>query len=137
MGDSSPEYLERLTGGSVSVEEDNTPDSVGHANVTIKFYDGSELRACYWRIVGDDGTVVSSFDHGQRYGLPEPFNAKQVLKRLIEGQVVVDADLDRAVGDLHLSFANGTRLQVFGFTSYEIWELHLADGSVEYSNHLH
>lgn len=136
MDNAHGERLSELSGGSIVVRKDDTPEEFGQANISILFSDGAMLGACYWRMIGSDGTVLSSFDHQQRYGLPEPVDAKKLLAEFLNDQTVLEAEIDRKTGDLQFSFSSGTNLQVFGFSAYEVWELRLPDGAIEYSNHL-
>lgn len=136
MGKISREIVTELHSGPIEVRGHETPDEFGQANVTIAFCNEAELGTCYWRMIGNDDTVLSSFDHKQQYGLSEPIDAKKLLGQFLNGQSVTEVEIDRKARDLHLYFENGTVLQIFGFTSYEIWGIHFPDGAVEYSNHL-
>ena len=97
--------------------------------------DGSRLQAGYWRLVKNGNECISSFDHEQQYGLPAPIDAIETLQRELCGRSVVEAKLDGETGDLHFRFTGDIKLQVFGFSGYEVWEIHFPDGSGEYSNY--
>jgi hypothetical protein len=47
----------------------------------------------------------------------------------------MSVQLDKETGDLLLQFSEDIKLQAFGFSSYEVWEISFPDGSGEYSNH--
>jgi hypothetical protein len=47
----------------------------------------------------------------------------------------IDALHDRETGDLVFRFSGNTKLQILNVTGYEIWELRLPSGAVEYSNY--
>lgn len=136
MAHASIRKFPELCGGSVSLQDDDSPDEPGQAHVSILFCGGAVLRASYWRMTGEGGTELSSFDHRQQYGLPKPIDAKGLLREYLDNQTVVEVETNQLSRDLHILFSNGMKLQVFGFTDYEVWELYFPDGAVEYSNHL-
>ena len=78
---------------------------------------------------------LSSFDHKQKYGLPARIDAKEGLIRLLSGQICLGIRLDKETVDLILSFAEATKLQVFGFIGYEVWDILFSDSTGEYSNY--
>ena len=82
----------------------------------------------------DGRANISSFDHQQTYGLSAPIDAVKRLQEILCDTSVKDAALDRKTGDLLFEFGERIVLQVFNFTSYEIWQLHFPGGAVEYSN---
>jgi hypothetical protein len=127
--------LSNLEGASVQVSEGNSYPEPGMASVQLLFSNGSWLRAEYWRITKDGKAGRSSFDHHQKYGLPEPIDAVTVLQEQLQDKVVTEAHLDKESGDLIFQFSNHIKLQIFNFTSYEIWQFGFADGAVEYSNY--
>jgi hypothetical protein len=126
--------LSALNGASVQVRDDDNPEDYGQANIVIVFGDGTELQTCYWRAIKRDN-VISSFDHRQKYGLASEVNAKQDLRRTLESPILTVSKIDRNSGDLHFTFSDGATLQVFGFSSYEVWHMSFPDGRVEYSNY--
>jgi hypothetical protein len=128
--------LTRLIGCSVRVADSGTyPDQAGEASVALSFSDGTKLRAEYWRLFKDGKAYLSSFDHRQQYGLPAPIDAIAELEKQLENEKVSAAKLDLESGDLVVCFGEGSKLQVFNFTGYEIWELRFPDGTGEYSNY--
>jgi hypothetical protein len=135
MSDPLEQHLSALSGTSVDVKQVEVPDEHGQASVAFVFSDGTRLSACYWRVSRSD-TVLSSFDHKQTYGLPSTIDAQKELRSLLAGAKVISTSIDRATGDLHLNFSGGWRLEVFGFSGYEVWEISFADGSSEYSNYV-
>jgi hypothetical protein len=86
-------------------------------------------------VIKDGKTNLSSFDHGQKYGLPAPIDAKSQLADLLNGKTCQDARCDGETADLILQFDGNTKFQVFNFTGYEIWQIHFPDGTGEYSNY--
>ncbi|MGO9483170.1 MAG: hypothetical protein ACLPX9_01100 [Rhodomicrobium sp.] len=125
--------LAALSSQPFQVTGEGIPFDFGQAPVRIAFADGTTLRACYWRLLKDGKAQLSSFDHLQKYGLPEPINAISRLKAELEGERFVTVRIEEGTGDLQLDCGR-LRLQVFNFTCYEIWEIAFPDGTVEYSN---
>jgi len=105
----------------------------GIAPVELHFSDGSRLRTDYWRIILDDKAQTSSFDHGQKYGLPTPIDAFARIAEVLDGRTVRNAKWDSRTGDVTLSFQPNVDLQVFNFTGYENWDIHFSNGSEVYS----
>ena len=103
--------------------------------IIVKFSDGTVLKANYWRLIQDGRALLSSFDHQKKYGLPAPIDAKEQISRRLEGRICDDVQLNSETADLTLVFGETTKLQVFNFTGYEIWELKFPNGAVEYSNY--
>jgi hypothetical protein len=127
--------LARLRNVSLTVVADNIPDEEGTASVVMKFSDGTELKAAYWRLIQNGRALLSSFDHQKKYGLPTPIDAKEQMSGLLKGRICHDVQFDSATADLTLVFGEATKLQVFNFTGYEIWKIQFPDGTGEYSNY--
>jgi hypothetical protein len=107
----------------------------GCTSVLLHFAKGAILRADYWRLIKDGKAGISSFDHQQKYGLPAPIDAIAEMQSQLHEKPVTDARWDTETGDLLFEFGGDTKLQVFNFSSYELWEMKFPDGSVEYSNY--
>jgi hypothetical protein len=136
MLDGLQQKLEKLEGCSALVSEnDAVPPERGEASVKIVFSDGTELLAAYWRVIKNGRASISSFDHGQQYGLPAPIDAVEFLAKELQGQLVTDARHDEETGDLLFWFTNNVKWQIFNVTGYEIWEIGFPDGTGEYSNY--
>lgn len=135
MTKSFEQKLDRLRNASIAVAADNIPDAEGTAAVVVRFSDGTVLKASYWRLIQDGRALLSSFDHQKKYGRPAPINAKEQICSQLEGKLCCEVRFDRASADLTLVFGETTKLQVFNFTAYEIWEIHFPDGTGEYSNY--
>jgi hypothetical protein len=127
--------LARLRNVSVSVIADNISDAEGTAGVVVRFADGTELKALYWRLIQDGRALLSSFDHHKKYGLPAPIDAKEEISRRLEGRICNGVQFESETVDLTLMFGETAKLQVFNFTGYEIWEIRFPDGTGEYSNY--
>lgn len=127
--------LAGLRGAGISVAADDIPDAEGTAAVVLKFSDGTVLKANYWRLIQNGRAQLSSFDHRQKYGLPTPIDAKREISALLARKVCVDLHFDSETADLIFTFSEDTKLQVFNFTSFEIWTIQFPDGTGQYSNY--
>jgi hypothetical protein len=128
--------LSELLGASAAVSPGIGYPELGMASIQLSFANGTRLEAEYWRLVIDGKAGISSFDHQQKYGLPAPIDALNSLDQTLQGKLVTGASLESKTGDLHFEFGGNIILQVFNFTSYEIWHIHFPDGTGEYSNYL-
>ena len=129
------ESLSNLKNASVSVSATNAHPEFEDASIQLVFTNGSILRAEYWRVTKNGNASISSFDHQQQYGLPRPIDAIKELQEHLHDRQITDARLDGETGDLFFVFAENTKLQIFNFTGYEIWEIRFPDGTGEYSNY--
>jgi hypothetical protein len=127
--------LSDLRGASAVVSPGNGYPEPGMASVQLLFANGTRLTAEYWRLIMDGKAGISSFDHQQKYGLPAPIDAV-TLREALQDKLVTNAFLDHKTGDLLFELAGNITLQVFNFTSYEIWQISFPDGTEEYSNYV-
>jgi hypothetical protein len=134
MSTSLKDALTKLPGSSVVVSAGSGFPEPGQASVTILFVDGTRLEAEYWRLIENGAASYSSFDHQQKYGLPEIIDAVEELRNRLSGEVLRSALHDLETGDLIFEFDGATKLQVLNVTGYEIWQLRSPRGAVEYSN---
>ena len=125
----------KVKGNSIRVLETEWFPEVGKATTQLVFSGGTTLRIDYWRIIRKGRERISSFDHEQQYGLPVPIDAIEELRKELDDNIVLEAHLDAETGDLLFQFTGDIKLQIFGFTSYEVWEINFPDGTGEYSNH--
>lgn len=119
---------------AVEYEEPAT-DRLYSVGTSVRFGDGTRLSAQFWRLIKEGKPLVSIFDHRQRYGLPAPIDAIQVLERELRGKEIADASMSTETGDLRFRFDGDLVLEVFNFTAFEIWEVVFPDGTGELSNH--
>jgi len=76
---------------------------------------------CLWRLIGVRGLLATSEDHGQRFGLPQPFDALSVLAAL-EGKVVLTVVIRPATNDLTLEFEGDRTFEVVNSSAgFEGW----------------
>ena len=127
--------LSKLAASSVKVSSGNGFPEPGQASVALLFDDGTRLQAEYWRLSEGGRASVSSFDHQQKYGLPEAIDSVQILQEKLEGKILLEAVHDRETGDLMFKFTGETKLQILNVTGHEIWEIRFPDGTGEYSNY--
>jgi hypothetical protein len=119
------------------VEIETVPaDNVYAVQTEVHFADGTKLSAQFWRLIESGRSVVSIFDHRQRYGLPSPVDAIGQLAATLAGRRLSAVELDRTTGDLQFTFEGDVLLQVFNFTGYEIWQVRFPDGALELSNYV-
>jgi hypothetical protein len=121
----------------VEAEEYEEPgdEPIFSVGTSIRFIDGTRLRAQFWRLTKAGGPLVSIFDHRRRYGMPAPVDALRVIHDELAGKPVLDASMDERTGDLRFKFDEDVVLEVFNFTAFEIWELRFPDGTGELSNY--
>jgi len=75
-----------------------------------------------WRVM-TDRIVLSSGDHLQRFGLPEPIDAGQYAASVLLGQVI-DVALMPATSDLRIVFPSNVILELLNTSAgYEGWHL--------------
>ena len=131
--------LLQLASQSVQVRKSNYYGETitDNAAVEVAFSGGANLRAVYWRLIKAGRSHISSFDHHQQYGLPEPIDAIEVLAKEVEHQTLAEAHLNKETGDIYLICRNGAMLQIFNFTGYEVWRFTFPDGFEAYSNQLY
>ncbi|SRR6266498_4311958 len=94
-------------------------------NFTFEFGDASLAVDCLWRIKVDGRVALTSYDHGQQFGLPAPLDAHAEASSRLKDLRVVEVRLDEKSADLILEFNGGLRLEVLTDSSgYEPWNLH-------------
>lgn len=79
-----------------------------------------------WRLIRDRRVEVTSEDDGQRFGLPAPVDATAIVREALTGKVVAKAEIHENTGDLALTFADGSELQLLQMSGgYESWRLYV------------
>ena len=80
-----------------------------------------------WRLIKDGRIVVTSDDHGQQFGLPQPVDAAEELSSIV-GRTVDEAAISSTTGDLTIIFSGRAQLQLLQMSSgYESWRLFARD----------
>lgn len=126
--------LARLRTSPIHVVPLEADDANGTAGVVLHFADGTTLDAFYWRLIAEGTVAFSSFDHGQRYGHAQDFDAKRSLSERLHGAQCRSMDVDEETSDLIVSLSSDMKLQVLNFTAYEVWCIRFPDGVEGYSN---
>ena len=79
---------------------------------------------CPWRVIKDGRIVLSSEDHGQRFGHPQPIDAESECKELIENRLIESISVSDETRDLKIEFGKGLRLEIIPLSSgYESWQI--------------
>lgn len=112
------------------------PEFQGNAGILIFLSNGIKIYSRFWRLVEAPMKLLSSFDHDQKYGLPEPVDAIKELAKVIANLKISQVYSSKKVGDIEIKFENGAALQIFNFTGYEAWEINFPDGSEILSNYM-
>ncbi|WP_370191086.1 hypothetical protein [Qipengyuania sp.] len=82
------------------------------------------IHVSSWRLVGDNNIVVTSEDHGHRFGLPKPIDAVEILNTVLAGAPVAKVEVSSTTGDLIILFAGGVRLEILTLSAgYESWSV--------------
>jgi hypothetical protein len=81
-----------------------------------------------WRFVNGDRIVVTSEDHGHKFGLPNPVDASVCVLSAVQNTLIQSARIDTATGDLFVYFSDRTFLQFLQMSGgYEAWRLFVGD----------
>ncbi len=93
--------------------------------------DGSTITTeSLWRLITENGIIISSEDHGQKFGLAAPLDAIKIMKETIEQKTIKEFKIESRTGDLSILFDNAAELQFLVDSSgYENW--HIVHGSQE------
>jgi hypothetical protein len=97
---------------------------------TFFFDDGTRITVeCPWRILKASAIAVSSEDHLQKYGLPEPIDVVAQARALLSAGHISEVTLSDGTLDLSFAFSNGLILQLIPFfTGYDCWLIRSASG---------
>jgi len=89
---------------------------------SLYFVSGASISIeCMWRLLKAGILSSTSFDHGQRFGLPAPFDAVEALQAL-RGHPVTFVRVCSGTNDLVLQFGQEFTLEVLAMSGgYEAW----------------
>jgi hypothetical protein len=89
------------------------------------FTESAALRAeCPWRILVKGRIAFASSDDGHKFGLPAPLDGEEVARRLLGQKAIERSSVRTDTGDLSITFADQTILEVINLSSgYEGWEI--------------
>jgi hypothetical protein len=93
----------------------------------FKFSDEiSVVTESHWRLLSADRIVVTSQDHGHKFGLPAPVDAAPAALAGVSKKLVVDASITPPTADLIVDFGDHVHLQFLQMSSgYESWRLYV------------
>ena len=87
--------------------------------------DASITVECLWRIVGHEGIMRTSEDHGQQFGKPAPVDAAKEATELLSNRQVIAAQLSAGTSDITIEFTGSIKLEIISNSAgYESWQLH-------------
>ena len=112
--------LQTLTGKRV------TSATSAEFSFHLGFDGGAALTIeCLWRFVRDGVVVLSSRDHGHKFGLPTPVDALGQFELRVVDLVVSTATVPAGgPADLAIAFTDGLRLDcIVDSSGYESWSL--------------
>jgi hypothetical protein len=82
-----------------------------------------------WRVITPRGVVLTSNDHGQRFGLPSPVDASKEVSILLASKAITSVTVDELTSDLTIAFGPELRLEVVATSAgYESWQIHDSAG---------
>lgn len=77
-----------------------------------------------WRFVNGDRVVVTSEDHGHKFGLPNPVDASVCVLSAVQDAPIQTVRIDTATGDLFVYFSDKMFLQFLQMSGgLEAWRL--------------
>ena len=79
------------------------------------------------RFIGQNGDFISTQDHGQVFGLTEPYDAADKIKKAIEGKEIIKANLTEDSGDLTLVVDSGRLEIICNSAGYECYQVNGPD----------
>lgn len=99
---------------------------------TLKFKNGAEFsNFSICRIIKENQLIASTKDHGEWFGLNEPYNAETELNSLVSSSVVIEVSYGSSGNDLVFSMSNGIIIEILSVsTGYESWECRSAEGAL-------
>lgn len=84
---------------------------------------GTIIVECPWRLLHNGMIVVSSADHGQKFGLPAPINAVAAVSECLANKAVTAVSIAGGTTDLTIQFGSTHRLEIIALsTGYEAWQ---------------
>lgn len=89
------------------------------------FTGGVALRVdCLWRVTESGRLLLTSEDHGHRFGLPAAVDGVAELQRRFVGTSVTSATVREGGVDIALAFSCGAAIEVIATSAgYEAWVL--------------
>lgn len=92
-------------------------------NCSFEFGSGVLHVECLWRIVAGGRLVLTSQDHEQQFGLPNPRDVYAVAESLLKGRCALALRVREETADLRVDFDGNFLLEVLADSSgYEPWQ---------------
>ena len=83
-----------------------------------------------WRVRSAEAIVLSSLDHEQKFGLPEPVDVQAGARQKILGKPIREIFSRDGEGDLTVGFDGALVFQAFNLsTGYEAWKISKPQGA--------
>jgi len=77
-----------------------------------------------WRVRSAEAVVLSSLDHEQKFGLPEPVDIQLGAQQKVSGRIVRAIFANDGEGDLTVDLDGDLVLEAFNLsTGYEAWQI--------------
>lgn len=80
------------------------------------------------RYIGKSGTFIITEDHGQKFGLPAPYDAEEAMQKEIVGQIVADVSVRDDSKDIAIRLSSGVLEIISTSTGYETAQLRGPNG---------
>ena len=86
------------------------------------------VAECPWRILCEGRIAHTNTDHAQKFGLPEPIDGEAESNRLLQNKTVESVTIREDTGDLTITFAGPTALEILNMSSgYEGWQFNASN----------
>jgi len=82
------------------------------------------------RYIGNDGVFITNQDHGQWFGLGEPYNAESEIENRIKGKIIKSVAMRAETGDLELRVDDASIEVICSSLGYENWQLDGPNGFI-------
>jgi hypothetical protein len=102
-----------------------------HGFCSISLSDGYAISAeTLCRFVGGSGDFISSQDHGQMFGLAEPYDAAEKINKAIKDKEIKEAKLTEDTSDLTLVVESGRLEIICNSAGYECYQVNGPDNLI-------
>lgn len=102
-----------------------------HGFCSISISEGYAIVAeTLCRYVGKNGDFITTQDHGQMFGLTEPYDAAEKINKAIKSKEIIKADLTEDTGDLILVMDGGRLEIICNSAGYECYQVNGPDNLI-------
>ncbi len=99
-----------------------------HGFCSISLCDGDVISTeTLCRFVGENGDFISSQDHGQMFGLAEPYDVAEKINKAIKDKEIKEAKLTEDTSDLTLVVESGRLEIICNSAGYECYQVNGPD----------